>query len=274
MVKSDTRTLRFWIGTVLVTLFAALCVAPLVYMVLVSFTDSPTLYISWSDINFTDFSNYVYLFVSRDFARPLLNSVIVVVLGCILVNLVSCTMAYGFEKKPIHGKNLLFNIVLATMMIPTQVVFISLFVMMRQLDLMNTYVALVIPLIGAFGVFLMRQFIHGVPGELMEAAEIDGCSELGISLRIVLPMVKPAVITLTVFTFNSAWNSSMWPLICTTKSEMYPLTVAMSTLTSYFETNYGPTMAAATVSFSVPFILYCFLQKEFVEGIALGGLKG
>ena len=93
-------------------------------------------------------------------------------------------------------------------------------------------------------------------------------------MRIVLPMVKPAVITLTVFTFNSAWNSFMWPLICTTKSEMYPLTVAMSTLTSYFETNYGPTMAAATISFSVPFILYCFLQKEFVEGIALGGLKG
>ena len=107
MVKSDTRTLRFWIGTVLVTLFAVLCVAPLIYMVLVSFTDSPTLYISWSDIDFTDFSNYVYLFVSRDFARPLLNSVIVVVLGCILVNLVSCTAGpeeEGLRKDHIfHG---------------------------------------------------------------------------------------------------------------------------------------------------------------------------
>lgn len=274
MVKSDKRSLRFYLGTALVTLFAVLCVAPLLYMIMVSFADTTTLYIRWQDIKWFDFSNYEYLFVSRNFGRPLWNSIVMVVLSCVLVDIISCTMAYGFEKKPIPGKNVLFNIVLATMMIPTQVVFISLFVMMRQMKLLNTYIALVIPLIGAFGIFLMRQFIHGVPNELMEAAEIDGCGELGIFLRIVLPMVRPAVITLTVFTFNSAWNSFMWPLIATTKSEMYPLTVAMSTLTSYFETNYGLTMAASTISFAIPFLLYCFLQKEFVEGIALGGLKG
>ena len=97
--------------------------------------------------------NYIYLFQNRDFARPILNSLIVVVISVILVDLVSCTMAYGFEKKPIPGKKPLFNMVLATMMIPTQVVFISLYVMMRKWGLLNTYIALVIPLVGAFGVF-------------------------------------------------------------------------------------------------------------------------
>ena len=160
------------------------------------------------------------------------------------------------------------------MMIPTQVVFISLYVMMRQWHLLNTYIALVIPLIGAFGVFMMRQFIQGVANDFVEAAQIDGCSEFVIYTRIVLPMVKPARITLAIFTFNSAWNALLWPLIAATKNEMQTLTVATSSLTSYFATNYGPPMAAATLSFLVPFILYCLMQKQFVEGIALGGVKG
>lgn len=274
MAAKTQKTARYYIGLVLMVFFAILCVAPLIYMVLISFTDSQTLYIHMSDVHFGDFKNYIYLFVSRDFARPLLNSVIVVVLAVIAVNAVSCTMGYGFDKKPVPGKKFLFNVIVATMMIPTQVVFISLFVMMRKMNLMNTYIAMVIPLIGAFGIFLMRQFIHDVPTELMEAAEIDGCPEIGIFAKIVLPLINPAIVTLTVFTFNSAWNSFLWPLIITTKSRMYTLTVATSTLTSYFETNYGPVMAAATITFLVPFVLYLFLQKQFVEGIALGGVKG
>lgn len=168
----------------------------------------------------------------------------------------------------------MFNMVLATMMIPTQVVFISLYVMMRKANMLNTYVALVIPLVGAFGVFMMRQFIRSVPNDFIEAAQIDGCSELRIYLRVVLPMVRPARITLAVFTFNSAWNMFLWPLIATTKNEMQTLTLATSSLTSHLATNYGYPMAAATISFLVPFVLYCFMQKQFVEGIALGGVKG
>ena len=153
MVKSDRKRASFYIGVVLVTLFAMLCVIPLIYMICVSFAHTSTMYIKFDDIDFTDFSNYIYLFVNKDFGRPLLNSLIVVVASVIVVDLVSCTMAYGFEKKP------MFNMVLATMMIPTQVVFISLYVMMRKANMLNTYVALVIPLVGAFGVFMMRQFI-------------------------------------------------------------------------------------------------------------------
>ena len=274
MTKSDKKKPRYYIGVVLVTLFALLCVIPLIYMICVSFAQTSTMYIKFDDIDFTDFSNYVYLFVNKNFGRPLLNSLIVVVASVILVDIVSCTMAYGFEKKPISGKKPLFNMVLATMMIPTQVVFISLYVMIRKANLMNSYVALVIPLIGAFGVFMMRQFIRGVPNDFIEAAQIDGCSELRIFFQVVLPMVKPARITLAVFTFNSAWNMFLWPLIATTKNEMQTLTLATSSLTSHLATNYGYPMAAATISFLVPFILYCFMQKQFLEGIALGGVKG
>ncbi len=274
MIKTERRSLRFIIGVILVTLFAALCVVPLIYMVLVSFADTSTMYIKWEDINLFDFSNYIYLFENRDFGRPILNSLIVVVIAVVVVDIISCTMAYGFEKKPIPGKKTMFNLVLATMMIPTQVVFISLYVMMRKWNMLNTYIALVIPLVGAFGIFMMRQFIRSVPNDFIEAAQIDGCSEFMIYTKVVLPMVKPARITLAVFTFNSAWNALLWPLIAVTRSEMNTLTVATSSLTSYFSTNYGPEMAAATLSFIVPFILYCFMQKQFVEGIALGGIKG
>ena len=244
MVKSDRKRASFYIGVVLVTLFAMLCVIPLIYMICVSFAHTSTMYIKFDDIDFTDFSNYIYLFVNKDFGRPLLNSLIVVVASVIVVDLVSCTMAYGFEKKPIPGKKPMFN------------------------------VALVIPLVGAFGVFMMRQFIRSVPNDFIEAAQIDGCSELRIYLRVVLPMVRPARITLAVFTFNSAWNMFLWPLIATTKNEMQTLTLATSSLTSHLATNYGYPMAAATISFLVPFVLYCFMQKQFVEGIALGGVKG
>ena len=268
MIKNERRSARFVIGVILVTLFALMCIVPLIYMILVSFADTTTMYIKWEDVDLLDFSNYIYLFENREFGRPILNSLIVVVISVIVVDIVSCTMAYGFEKKPI------FNMVLATMMIPTQVVFISLYVMMRKWGMLNTYIALVIPLVGAFGIFMMRQFVRGVPNDFIEAAQIDGCSELRIYLRVVLPMVKPARVTLAVFTFNSAWNALLWPLIAVTREEMNTLTVATSSLTSYFATNYGPEMAAATLSFVLPFLLYCFMQKQFVEGIALGGVKG
>ena len=274
MIRNERRSARFVIGVILVTLFALMCIVPLIYMILVSFVDTTTMYIKWEDVDLLDFSNYIYLFENREFGRPILNSLIVVVISVIVVDIVSCTMAYGFEKKPVPGKGPLFNLVLATMMIPTQVVFISLYVMMRKWGMLNTYIALVIPLVGAFGIFMMRQFVRGVPNDFIEAAQIDGCSELRIYLRVVLPMVKPARVTLAVFTFNSAWNALLWPLIAVTREEMNTLTVATSSLTSYFATNYGPEMAAATLSFVLPFLLYCFMQKQFVEGIALGGVKG
>ncbi|MBQ7520597.1 MAG: carbohydrate ABC transporter permease [Clostridia bacterium] len=261
------------IGTVLVTLFAALCVLPLLYMAAVSFTDSQSLNIKISDLR-PDLSNYVYAITKRNFGLALKNSVITVVGSCLLVDVVSTMAAYGFEKKPVPGKEALFQGYIATMMIPGQVILIPMFMMMNRAHLSNTYAALILPMVGAFGIFLMRQFMVAVPNELLEAAEIDGCGEVRRFLTIAVPLVQPALITLTVFTFNAAWNNFLWPLIINTRSEMAVLPVTMSTLSSNSTTNYGMVMAGATLTFLFPFVLYIFLQKQFVEGIALGGVKG
>lgn len=270
---SKKITLPYIFGLLLLCLFALLCVAPLLYMVLLSFTDSNTLYFKFSDIEW-NFNNFAYALVNRNFGRAFLNSAIVVIGSCLLVDIVACMAAYGFAKKPVPGKEKLFSLYLATMMIPGQVTLISMFVLVNNLSLTNTYSALILPMVGAFGIFMMRQFMEGLPNEILEAAEIDGCGELRTFVSVVIPMVRPALITLTIFTFTAAWNNFLWPLIVNTRSEMHVLTVAMSTLSSLTNTNYGLVMAGATLTFIVPFALYIFLQKYFVEGIALGGVKG
>lgn len=261
------------LGVILVSLFAVMCLTPLIYMLLVSFTDSDSLYISLSDIRL-NFSNYTYAIFERNFGRALLNSIIAVVGSCLLVDIVASMAGYGFAKKPIPGKETLFQGYLATMMIPGQVTLIPMFLMINAIGWTNTHQALILPMVGAFGIFLMRQFMEAIPDELLEAAEIDGCGELHRFVVIVMPLVQPALITLTIFTFNSAWNNFLWPLIINTRSSMHVLTITMATLSNNQTTNYGMVMAGATLTFLFPFILYVFLQKQFVEGIAMGGVKG
>ena len=182
--------------------------------------------------------------------------------------------AYGFEKKNFPGKEFLFKIYMLTLMIPGQVTMIPVFIIMKKLGMLNTYFALIVIILNAFGVFLIRQFMSSVPDELLEAAKVDGCPEYRVFLNIVLPLIKPVLVSLVVFTFVTSWNDFLWPLVSTTDSSMYTLTVSLSLLKTQYQTNYGLILAGATVSFMFPFLLYAFLQKEFVEGIALGGVKG
>lgn len=271
--KKKKISIMTWIGILLVSAFAILCVSPLIYMILMSFTQADTLYIRMEDITF-NLQNYGIVLFKRSYDKVLLNSIIVVVLSCLWNGLVSTMAAYGFEKKPVPGKELIFKIFLVTLMIPGQVTLIPLFLIMRQIGWLNTYAALFIPMAGAFGIFMIRSFMSSVPDVLLEAAQIDGCSEFYMFWRIAVPLVRPAVVSLTIFTFVSAWNAFIWPLVSTTKSEMYTLIVALSLLTTQHDTNYGLMMAGATISFLFPFCLYIFLQRQFVEGIALGGVKG
>lgn len=120
----------------------------------------------------------------------------------------------------------------------------------------------------------MRQFMEGIPDELIESAKIDGCGELRIFLQIIVPLSKPVIVSLVVFTFITSWNDFIWPLVMVTKDEMKTLTLGLSMLQNNYVSNYGLVMAGATVAFIFPFILYCILQRKFVEGIALSGIKG
>jgi multiple sugar transport system permease protein len=160
------------------------------------------------------------------------------------------------------------------MMVPMQVTVVPLFLIMRDLGLLNSYVSLVLPFVNAFGVFLIRQFMLGVPDEVIESARIDGATDLRVFWSIVLPLIRPVLIALTIFTFIGAWNDFLWPLISISSDQMQTVTLALARMQGRFETNYGLVMAGSTLAFLVPFVLYVVLQRRFVEGVASTGLKG
>ena len=259
--------------TALLAVMAALAFLPFLYMLLLSFTNSDSLYLRLKDIAF-DLHNYRAVFDRINFAVPLKNSMIVAVVTCLLNCLLCAMAAYGIEKKRFAGSKAVFAIYLATLAVPGQVTMIPVFLMMRDLGLMNSYLALVLPACDAFGVFLIKQFMGSVPDALLEAADIDGAGEIYKFTRIVVPLIMPALVSLTVFTFITSWNNFLWPLVICTDSSMHTLTVALSLLKGRFETNYGLVMAGSTMTFLFPFVLYICLQKQFVEGIALSGIKG
>ncbi len=273
MIKQHKKGVYHYILLIILLFNALVAIFPFVYMVLISFTQKDILNMNFANTTF-DLSNYVRVINGFNLLVNLKNSVIVTASSCIL-NAIICSMAaYVFAKKEFPFRDQIFAVYLATLMIPGQVKMIPIFVIMKNLGLMNTYIALILPIINAFGVFLIRQFMVSLPDDLLDAARIDGCGENRIFVSIVIPLVKPVLVSLTIFTFISSWNDFLWPLIISSKPAMKTLTVAISALKGSYSTNYGLVMAGATFSFLPPFILYIFLQKQFVEGIALSGTKG
>lgn len=274
MRNADKKGWIFKIIIGAVLLFAALlAMAPFIYMMLVSLTQKTVLDLNFENSDFS-FINYNRVFRNFNLAANLVNSIIVTVSACVLNCVISSMAAYAFAKKKFPFRDQLFNLYLATLMIPGQVTLIPVFTIMKKLELMNTYPALFLPIINAFGVFLIRQFMVTIPDELLEAARIDGCGENRIFISIVIPLIKSVMVSLMIFTFITCWNDFLWPLVIVTKPEMQTLTLAISALKGSYSTNYGLVMAGSTLTFLPPFLLYIFLQKQFVEGIAMSGIKG
>lgn len=258
---------------VLLTILVVISLYPFIFMVLTSLTQKKIMSASF-DFGSMNLDNYKNLLLSFPILTYIKNSIIVVSCACFF-NVVIATLAgYAFAKKQFPLKEVIFWLYLATLMLPGQVILIPVFTIMKNAGLLNTYPSLFLVILDAFGVFLMRQFMEGIPEELIEAARIDGCGELGIFLKVVIPLSKPVIVSLVVFTFITSWNDFIWPLIMTTKSEMSTLTLGMSMLSNAYVSQYGMVMAGATLAFIFPFVLYCILQKQFVEGIALSGIKG
>ncbi|MDY0287869.1 MAG: carbohydrate ABC transporter permease [Sphaerochaeta sp.] len=246
---------------------------PFVYMALISLTQKTMLNFKF-DISEFSLINYSRVFKNFNLLVNFRNSAVVTVSACILNCLVSSMAAYAFAKKKFPYRDTLFFAYLATLMIPGQVTLIPVFVIMKSMGLMNTYPALILPIINAFGVFLIRQFMANVPNDLLEAARIDGCGENRIFFTMVIPLIKAVLVSLTIFTFITAWNDFLWPLVIASKPNMKTLTLAIAALKGNYGTNYGLVMAGSTLTFLPPFLLYMFLQKQFIEGIALNGIKG
>ena len=254
-----------------------LCVLPFVWMLSTSlketyflFTYPPQL-IPKNPI----LSNYLYIFKKTDFFMWFRNSTIVTLVTVLFCLFFSSLAGYTFAKMRFLGREILFILILACLMIPVHAIIIPEFIIMGKLNLLDTYLALIIPgWANAFGIFLMREYIKTIPNVLIDAAKIDGCSEIGIFAKVVFPLCKPALTALAIFTFLGSWNNFIWPLILTTTSKTRTLPVALAMFQGQYSTQWGQVMATACCSFMPVLLLFILLQKYFVQGIALTGLKG
>ena len=246
---------------------------PFIYMIWLSLTQSFVLGRIDFDFSKVSLMNYYTIFTNYDFARYFLNSTFVVFCGVVLNLFCSALAGFAFAKLKIPYKNIIFMIYLSTMMIPGSAKLIPTFIIIKELGLINTHIALFLPAVSAFGTFLVKQFVEGVSDEIMESAVLDGASEWQVFIHIMLPLMRPVLVSLTIFTFIGLWNDFVWPLVVTTDAELHTLNLALSTLQSNYVSNYGLIMAGASLIFLPPFILYIILQKTFVEGIAMSGSK-
>lgn len=219
--------------------------------------------------------NFRELFDRLDFPQFFTNSTLVAAVVTV-GNLVFCSMlGYVLAKSDFAGKKLLFRVVLGTLMIPGMVTLVPLFVLIANMGLVNTYAGLILPFLAApFGVFLMRQFFLGIPDELIDAARVDGASEARIFVQVVMPLAKPALATLAILTFLGSWNNFLWPLVVATTEDKYTLPVALALYsTGQNQTDYGLLLAGAVVVVVPVLVVYLALQRYFVQGVAMTGIK-
>jgi len=219
--------------------------------------------------------NFRELFSRLDFPLYFFNSTLVAA-AVTAGNLLFCSLVgYALAKLRYPGKRLLFLAVLGMLMVPGMVTFVPQFVLVSNMGLTNSYAGLILPfLVGPFGVFLMRQFLLSIPDDLIEAARVDGAGELRIFWRVVLPLCRPALATLGILTFLASWNNFLWPLVVATTEDRYTLPVALALYSvGQNKTDYGLLLAGAVVVVVPVLVVFLFLQRHFMRGIATTGLK-
>ncbi|HHV80205.1 MAG: carbohydrate ABC transporter permease [Dictyoglomi bacterium] len=217
---------------------------------------------------------YTQIFTKLNFGRFFLNSGYISVIITASALLTSSFVGYVFAKFNFWGKEVIFMMILSTMMIPFAVTMIPLYLIISKLGWINSHLALIIPgLYSTFGIFLMRQFMSSIPNELREAAIVDGCGEFRTFWSIILPQCKPVLAALGIFTFMWNWDNFLWPLIVLNNEDKFTLPVGLSMFSQQWWTNYGLVMAGATISVIPVLIVFFIFQKQFIQGIVLTGLK-
>ncbi len=256
---------------------AAVALFPLLWMLSVSFMapgasstlpppllpEAPTL------------ANYRELLVDAGMVRWLLNSLLLAV-AVTALSLAFNTMAgYAFAKLKFRGRERLFNTLIGALIIPGQVAMMPLFLLLKQMGLVNTYGGVIVPAMASvFGIFLVRQYARTIPDELLEAARVDGAGEFRIFVTVVVPLLKPVLASLAVFTFLASWNDFMWPLIVLTDNELQTLPVALATLSREHVQDNEMMMAGSVITVLPVLVLFLALQKYYIEGLLLGSVKG
>lgn len=249
---------------------------PFVWMVSTSFKSSGEIFTQTPTFIPTQptLENYRNLLNAANLGRSCVNSFIFA-LGITILSLVCNAMAaYGFAKLSFPGREKLFALLLLTMMVPGQVTMMPVFLILKTLGLLNTFTGLIVPGIASvFGIFMLRQFMSEIPEEILEAARIDGCSEFRIFFSIMLPLCRPILATLAIFSFIGAWNEFFWPLIIMLREEMQTLPVALANLNGQFNTDWGLLMAGSVLVVVPVILVFLLAQKHYIKGIAAGGVK-
>jgi len=287
-LRSDEPTreerLREWATTgayaLTVLLIAAVMIGPFLYMISVSMMEPYTVRqippkflpadpLTWG------LHNYDRVFTKFNFTRVLFNTLVVTV-GVTVFNVFFDTLAgYVFAKMEFPLRRVLFMLILATLMIPEQVTVVPLYVIVSELGLLDTHLGMALPFAAsAFGIFLMKQFMETIPSSLEKAAMVDGCTRFEVFYKIVIPMSKPAMATLAIFTFIGTWNAFLWPLLVASDSSMYMLEVALAQFQGRFEQDIAGLMTGTAIASLPVIVLFVALQKYYVQGIKLSGVKG
>lgn len=221
------------------------------------------------------FQNFVTVWQTNPFGRYLFNSTLIAVLS-VGLNLLFCSLAaYPLARLDFRGRDLMFAGIVSTIMIPFQIVMIPLYILTVQLGLRNTYLGIILPSIAsAFGIFLLRQAFQGVPKELEEAARMDGCSELGLWWFVMLPAIRPALVTLAIFVFIGSWSDFLWPLIIIQDQELYTLPVGVAMLAGTFSLDWRLIAAGSVLSIAPVLLFFLLLQQYIVPTDTASGVKG
>lgn len=257
--------------------FAVFSLAPLLWMLSVSFMPAgeaselpPPLLPSVATLD-----NYRLLFSRMGIGRYALNSLWIALLVTVLSLLLNTLAGYAFAKLAFRGRERLFQALLGALVIPAQVAMMPLFLLLKELGLVNSLGGVVLPAMASvFGIFLVRQYTRGIPDELIEAARIDGAGEFRIFWQIVLPLLKPVLVTLATFTFLGSWNDFMWPLIVLSDSTLHTLPVALSNLAREHVQDSELMMAGSVLTVLPVLLLFLALQRYYLQGLLLGSVKG
>ncbi len=273
--RAGRITSRFFLHLVLIAL-GLVMIFPLVWMVFSSFKPS----LEVIDVEFHlwpktwTLRNYQRVLDEVPMGRGYLNSIVVASCVTFFVLISATTAGYLFSKLKFKGRDALFFLVLASVMVPPHIVLIPLYFLMSKFRWINTYQGLVFPFImNAFGIFLMRQSMYGIPNDLLEAARIDGASDFRIYFSVILPLIRSSIAVLGILIFLWNWDELMWPLVTTTGNEMKTLPLLMTHFTQAEQEFPGESLAAATMVIGPVLVVYAFFQRHFVRGLSMTGLK-
>lgn len=261
---------------IILLLGAAVMVLPFVWMILTSFKPTEEV-LSWPPKLFPQhwtFSNYISVFHKWPFGRFIVNSLVLSTISTISIIITSTLSGFVFSKYRFIGKEVIFFLLLTTVMVPFQVFMVPLYLSMVNAGLVDSYAGIVLPwLIMSFGIFFMRQNIASIPDDLIDAARIDGCSEFRIFRKVIFPLSKSAMSALAIFAFMDAWGYFIWPLIITSSTKKFVLEVGLALFQHRFFIDYGSTTAGSTIAILPVIVVFMIFRRHIIEGVTLTGLK-